>query len=283
MSRIFKAPNVQFNNDNFLLKVTPVQFNEELKAKSNLHRNQNFGSVDFKEIDDDIDFGETDFLTAEKNRIDTLNEIDLEKQEKAIDIIAQAEETAESMIEEARLEAENVKEEIFSASKEDGFNTGYQEGIAKAEAEMQSKLEIELKKIDEERNNIEVERDEMYVLVEKEAVEVIGDVLENILNNAFEFDKSLIVQLVKIALKQTTITTDATIKVSSENEKFLIDNQRDLKSVVGSSVNLNIITDLGLSEDECIIETELGYIKCDMEAVIDSLKFNLKTLYVNWL
>ncbi len=278
MSRIFKAPNVQFNNDNFLIKGTPVQFNEELVSKSNLHRNQSFGNVEFKEIDDEIDFGDTDFMTAEKNRIDTQNEIDQEKQEMAKDIIAQAEETAEAIIEEARIEAEGLKEEIFTATKEEGFNSGYEEGLSKAEAEMNSKLEVELMKLGEERNNIEVERNEMYVSIEKEAVEVIGDVLDNLLSNAFEFDKSLIVQLVKIALKQSTLTSDVTIKVSNENEKFLNENIRDIKSVVGSSVNLNIITDLSLSDEECIIETELGYIKCDMDTVVESLKFNLKAL-----
>ncbi len=280
MSRIFKAPNVQINSDNFLVS-TPVQFNEELKAKSNLHRNQQFGSHEFKDIDDDIDFGDKDFFTAEKNRLETLNEIDAEKQERAKDIIAVAEETAEDIIENARQEADDLKNEILEASREEGFNSGYTEGFAKAEAEMQIRLNEELEKLDTERANIEVERNQMYVDVEEEAVDVIGNIVENLLNNAFEIDKSLIVQLVKIALTQTTLSNEVTIKVSSENEEFLLDNKREIKSVVGSSVNLNIITDLSLSDSVCIIETEMGYIKCDMETVVNSLKFNLKTLFNN--
>ncbi len=279
MSRIFKAPNVQINSDNFLV-ATPVQFNDELKAQSNLRRNQSFGTHEFKEIDDDIDFGETDFLTAEKNRIETLGEIDAEKQEKAKDIITQAEESADNIIEEAKLEAENLKTEIFNTSKEEGFNTGYEEGYAKAEAEMNAKLNAELEKLETERENIAVERQEMYVNVEEEAVDVIGNILETLLTSAFEVDKSLIVQLVKIALQQSTLANEVTIKVSSENEEYLLENKSELKSVVGSSVNLNIITDLSLSDDVCIIETELGYIKCDMDTIINSLKFNLKTLFI---
>ncbi len=281
MSRVFKAPNVQINNDNFLVKNTPVQFNQELKANSPLHRGSQFGDFEFKDINDDIDFGGADFEKSEEARINNVNEIEQEKQEKATDIIKQAEESADVIIEEAKIEAEKLKAESLEEGKQEGFNSGYEEGLVKAENEMNAKLQEELRKIEVEKENLETERAEVYTIVEKEAVEVIGAVLENLLENAFDFEDTLILQLVKLGLKKSTLTTDVNIKVANAYMEFLTENLDDIKATVGSNVNINLISDMALQEKECIIETDMGYIKCDANTIINSLKFNLQTLFNN--
>lgn len=279
MSRIFKAPNVQINQDSFRINNAPVQFNQELKQQSSLRRNTEASSVEFEEINDSIDFGTADFEIAEQNRLNNVHIEDEETQAEANSIIENAQEMAEQIIENAKQEAESIKDEILEESKKEGFETGYAEGTSKAETEMQETLNTELAKLDEERANIEVERQKLYKDVESEVADVIGTVVENILTNAFEVDSTLIIQLIKIGLKQSTISNEVNIKVSNDLLDFVNENLQDIKSVVGSDVTINVVSDVTLGDNECIIETDMGYIKCNLESIIESLKFNLKTLY----
>lgn len=272
MSRIFKAPTVQINQNNFVVN-NVVHFNEELKEKNLLHRNNTFDTYDINDVDDVVGF-EDSFNTFEQDV-----EVTEELIEESHNIIQRAELQAQEIIDNANLEAENLKEEIFNSSKKEGYEKGYNDGFKKAETEMEKKLKIELEQISLEKENIGNERIELYKEVEGEAVDVIGNILDNILNNAFSVDRSLILQLVKIGLKQTTMSDEVNIKVSTNYVDFINENIVEIKKVIGNNIKVNIIDDITLKDEECIIENELGYIKCDLETVISSLKFNLKTLY----
>ncbi len=276
MSRVFKAPNVQLNQEKFYVKSTPPQFNRNLGGNVN-----NFGNNNFEEIDDKIDFGTPDFeKSQQKLDANIQTEINQANQE-ADDIIAKANEEAERIMEEAKIEAEQLKAELIEQSKEEGFIKGHAEGIEKANEEMQVQIDAKMDELEEERESIQKEADEAFLNIEKQAVDVISHVLEKLLNNAFDVESSLIVQLVKIGLQQTTLSDEVNVKVSEGIVDYINENIDDLYKSVDSNVKLNIITDMTLENNECIIETELGYVKCDLDSVIESLKFNLKSLLNN--
>lgn len=280
MSRIFKAPNVQLNQENFLVPNTPViTFNEELKEQGNLIRNE-----EFQEIDDDINFGSFDFEEAEINRLNE-NETEIgsetatpEEIQEAKDIVTQAKDEALEILEKAETEAkklieqaENEKEEIIDNSGKEGYARGFEQGLKSSKDELDRRVE----KI---KRQLEDDQKDVYKQFEIEAVDVIADVLENIIGNAFVIDNNLITQLVKIGLKQAAPISDVSLKVSETCYQTINDNIETIKTVIGRDVNIKVISDLGASDDECIIESEIGYIKCDTKSIIKSLRFNLETL-----
>ncbi len=278
MSRVFKAPNVQLNQEKFYVKSAPAQFNQNLAGNRN-----NFGNSNnnYQEIDDKIDFGTPDFEKSQQKLNDNIQaEINQANQE-ADQIIAKANEEAERIMEDAKVEAENLKAELIEEAKEEGLVKGYAEGVEKANEEMQQQLDAKMAELEKERENAQKEAEEAFLDVERQAVDVISHVLEELLHNAFNFESSLIVQLVKIGLQQTTLSDEVNVKVSEEIVDYINENIDDIYKSVDSNVKLNVITDKTLENNECIIETELGYVKCDLESVIESLKFNLKSLFNN--
>ncbi len=287
MSRIHKAPSVQLNTGSFLVNnAPPVLFNQELSKPTQQTRSAgnilNQGLTGFEDYDDEIDFGEVDFEQEEFSRLNNSNFVSEELQQESNNIINEANKLAESILEEARSEAEAYKDRVIAESKEEGFNLGYSEGAEKAQTESEEILNVKLEEIEQEKNLLFNERENLMYNVELELTEVIGSVVESILGSAFEVDKNLITQMVKLGLKQSTLNDDITIKVSSDLLEIVNDNFEELRQDVPRNIGLEILADKNLENSECIIESNLGYIKCDVNTVIESIKFNLKSIFHNF-
>ncbi len=268
MSKIYKAPNVQLEKENFRIDYTPaLNFNQNIEP--------------FEEIDDEMNFGIPDFDVKLKQSVKNEDEHISELKIQADEILENARIEAEGIIEAARIEAENAKVDIFEESRTDGYNEGYSKGIAEGTEEMNSKLDSEMKNIESRKEEIENERVDMFKDLEFQAVEVISDVLENLIRTAFDIDKSLITQLVKIGLLNTSISSDVNIKVSTDIYEIVNEQIDNIYKSVESNIVINLISDKSLNDSECIIDTELGFVKCDVDSIIESLKFNLQVIYSN--
>ncbi len=284
MSKIHKAPSVQLNSGSFLVNnAPPVLFNQELApSKQKIANNFNQELSGFEDIDDEIDFGEVDFEKQELNRLNSETFVDEELQQDADDIISEANKLAESILEDARVEAEAYKDRVIAESKEEGFDLGYSEGAEKARAENDEVLNEKLVKLEQEKDILFAEKENLMTNVELELTEVIGSVVESILDSAFKVEKNLIMQMVKLGLKQSTLNDEVTIKVSSDLLDIVTENFDDLRAEVPKNIGLEILSDRSLEQSECIIESNLGYIKCDVNSVINSIKFNLKSIFHNF-
>ncbi len=284
MSRIYKAPSVQLNSGSFLVNnAPPVLFNEELsQAKRNVTNDFNKNFSDFQDIDDEIDFGEVDFEAEEFNRLNNSTFVSEELQQQADDIISDANKLAETILEDAKIEVETYKERVIAESKEEGFNLGYSEGVEKAKLENDEILNEKLQVLEDEKNLLFTERENLMTNVELELSEVIGSVLENVIGSAFKVENSLILQLIKLGLKQSTLNDEITIKVSSDLLDLVNENFEDLRAEVPRNIGLEIVSDKALEGSECIIESNLGYIKCDVDSIINSIKFNLRSIFYNF-
>ncbi len=287
MSKIHKAPSVQLNSGSFLVNnAPPVLFNQELThAKQNANaQSVNFNNdfSKFGEINDEIDFGEVDFEEQEFDRLNSTPVVSEEVQQEVDDIISEANRQAQEILADAELEAESYKDRVIAESKEEGYNLGYTEGLEKAKAENEEVLKEKLELIEQEKNLLFIDRENLMTNIELEITEVIGSVVESILGNAFSVEESLITQMVKLGLRQSTLNDDVTIKVSNDLLELVTGNFDTLRAEIPKNIGLEIVSEKTLENSECIIESNLGYIKCDVNSVIDSIKFNLKSIFHNF-
>lgn len=303
MSRIFKAPNVQIEKENFRIDYTPtVDFNQNLKEFEEIDDEMDFGVPNFEEgllkdmeqgLTEDIDNDSTEDIDQSLKEMEqsliqgmeqSLGEESTPKENydtQKNKVLENANEEAEKILEEAKISAINLKGDIYEEARVEGYEAGYNTGLEEAKAEMAVKLETELNNIENIKSEIENEKEIAFNSLEGQAVEVIGNVLENIIGTAFEIDSSLITQLVAIGLKQSNISSQAIVKVSPDNFEMVNSNIDELYECVDSNVSIELITDKSLESDECIIENELGFIKCEIGSLINSLKLNLQTIYNN--
>ncbi len=193
--------------------------------------------------------------------------------------IEQANEEAAIIIEEARqqahIEAENIKneaqqqmdikaEEIYK----EAFDKGYQEGNEKAEADCELMKE-EAQSIIEEAKQ---ERQNMIDSLEAEIVNFIIDTTQNILTSSFQFNPTIISFLIKKGLGAIKEIKNLKIFVSENNYDFVEENKYNILQVDTERNNVEIVKDVTLKDTDCIIETDIGTIQCNLDDQLSSIK-----------
>ncbi|WP_317367313.1 FliH/SctL family protein [uncultured Tyzzerella sp.] len=216
----------------------------------------------------------------EKNSNDIYNEkIEEELNELKRKIIEQANEEANLIIEEAKIKANidandikrkaqeemNIKAEVMY---KEGLDKGYQEGVEKAENDCQA-IRQEAQDI---LNNTKKEREDTINNLESEIINFILDTTKNILTNSFKFNPNIISLLIKKGLLSIKEIKNLKIFVSESNYSFVEENKQNILEIDTEKNNIEIIKDTSLKDTDCVIETEVGTIQCNIDEQLSSVK-----------
>ncbi len=194
--------------------------------------------------------------------------------EEADQIIASANEQAAQILENARAEAE----EIRAAAAQEGKNAGYEEGMRQAEMENAgTRRELENEKVQLE-GYYQEQLDEM----ESKLVDTITDLYEQIFRSDLSKEKEILVHLIGNTLQKVESGTTYLVHVSRENYEMVSSRKEMLQGMVASSsCNLEIVEDISLTGEDCIIETDGGIFDCGLGTELKELAARLKLLSYN--
>lgn len=197
-----------------------------------------------------------------------------ERQEEAQSILEEAKTEAEKILEEARTEAEALRH----AAKEEGRNEGYQRGVQEGAFQ----LETQRKNMEEESrsrlNHLEEEYQQKKMSMEVELVDTIGGIFEHVFQVEFSDRKDIIFHLIQKTLHHVTVTKDFLIHVSKEDFGYVTMQKKDLLEGIPGSDTIEIIEDMTLSPNECMIETDGGIFDCSLGTQLQGLMKELKLL-----
>jgi len=203
--------------------------------------------------------------TSELEEDNEDSEKDMENQEDvkitSEDIIRKANEEAEAIIKEAELEAQRIleaaeneaidrKQSIEDEVRQKGFETGYEEAKRQYE-DLLSEAEFI-------REHANLEYNEVMAGIEKDALEIIMDVVRKVIGSEVTLNKENILILVRQALEKCSNRENITIKVSPQDYDFLVDNKERLLSMVEGIGDLDLKRDPALKSGACLIETPYG-------------------------
>jgi flagellar assembly protein FliH len=132
--------------------------------------------------------------------------------------------------------------------------------LARAEAALQARQEYE-QKIEVARASIatalrafETERAEYYARVEAEVVQLALAIAAKILHREAQVDPMLVAALVRMATEKMRDGSSVTVRVGvgyGKRWKEFFDRQ-------SGAVRFEVVEDAGLSDKDCVLETELG-------------------------
>lgn len=256
MSRVLKASYVTIDNNVVIDNTfTPIVNNKEQTLTEEQY-------ISNEELEDNLS----------KKIEEDLNEI---KQK----IIEEANEEANLIIEEAKaksiIDVENIKkqaqQEMDIKAEEmykQGFDKGYAEGIEKAEND----CTITKQEAQDILDNAKKEREDTINSLEPEIINFILDVTQNILTNAFTFNPSIISLLIKKGLLSIKEIKNLKIFVSESNYDFVQENKQNILEIDAEKNNIEIIKDTSLKNTDCVIETEVGTIQCNIDDQLSSIK-----------
>lgn len=204
------------------------------------------------------------------------------KASSAEEIAASAEETAQAILEEASREAEELREAAMMEAqkeaehiREQARNQGYQEGMDRANREYEAKFH----ELEQQRNQLEQEYQELLDNLEPQMVEHLSAIYEHLFHVELGDYKEILLHLISDTMHKAEGGRNFIVRVSG-TDYAAVSACKDvlMKDLVYSNSTVEIIEDVMLKENECMIETEGGIYDCGLDTQLTRLRKRLRLL-----
>ena len=210
----------------------------------------------------------------------------------AEEIYVEPQPTVEEILEEARQEAERILAEtgakvaqmeneashhaelLYEQKRQEGYNLGVSQ--SQEELELQkNKLQSEYQALGE---SLQSEYEEKLDALEHDLVDIMIQVFHKVFHIQFENKKQILLHLIKDTLLGIEGGKVFHIRVAESNFKFIESHVAEIKEKIGNDVSIDVINDMLLDENDCMIETENGVYNCGIDMVLDNLEKDIRSL-----
>lgn len=189
---------------------------------------------------------------------------------KAEEILANANAEAERIINDANAEAEQIRSNARDAGHSEGYDRGYNEGLAKAH-ELENEVEAK-------HSAMLAEYEEKISQLEPRFVETLTDIYSHVFKVDLSDKTELILYLLKDAIRNIDGGKSFMIHVSKDDFPTVSSEKDNLIAGKGSHVTVEIIEDITLSAGECFVEADGGIFDCSIDTELELLKKKLVLL-----
>ena len=152
---------------------------------------------------------------------------------------------------------------------------GYREGTEKAKAELEHQLQ-EFQKKEEE---LEKEYEALFQSMETDVVDAITGIYGHVFHVDLQAYREILVHLISTTIRKIDGNREFLVHVSKEDYPYVSMQKKQIAAGTSSSnSSLEIIEDMSLGKNECIIETEGGIFDCGLGTQLAELEQKLKLL-----
>ncbi len=204
-----------------------------------------------------------------------------EAQLQAEEIVSAARREADLLLTETEAQRRQVEEELAKIKaetmaeceqlKKQAYDTGYQEGWAigqqegeKAWAEKIKAAEATLEEAKKEAlslvNRAEKERAARIHESEEEILKLAVDIAEKIIDKELSAEPEKWLGMIRKAAQKIAGATEVTIRIAPQDEAFLIQNLRAIRSGFTEAPLIQIKTDVTLKSGDFVIQSNLGHV-----------------------
>lgn len=208
-------------------------------------------------------------------------EIYVEPQPSPEEILEEARQEAERILAEAGArvaqmenEASHRAELLYEQKRQDGYNTGVSQSQVELEAH-KNKLQSEYDALSQ---SLQMEYESKLDTMEQDIVDVMIRVFNKVFHIQFDNRRQILLHLIKDTLLGIDAGKNFHIRVAESNFKFIESHVADIKEKIGNDVNIDVINDMTMSDNDCIIETENGVHNCGIDTVLDNLEKDIRAL-----
>ena len=189
----------------------------------------------------------------------------------AEEILNEARREAERIREEARAQIEAEREQAMRQAKQEGYNAGHARALAEGE---------ELKKdLLAKQQHFEEEYYRLIDTLEPRFVETITGIYEHIFHVELSSYRDILTYLIASTLRMQEGGHEFLIHVSKEDYPYVsMQKKQILEGTVSANCHADVVEDLTLGRNECMIETENGIFDCGLGTQLEELKLRLRLL-----
>ena len=189
----------------------------------------------------------------------------------AEEILAEAREQAGEILSEAKAQGEAEKMQILSQARQQGYSEGQAQAMAEAETAK--------KELKEKEKRLEEEYQRLADNLEPDFVAVITGIYEHIFHVELQSYREILSYLISSTLRKQEGGHEFLIHVSREDYPYVsMQKKQILSGTVSSNCNVEVVEDLTLTRNQCMIETENGIFDCGLDTQLAELKKRLTLL-----
>lgn len=182
---------------------------------------------------------------------------------------------ADRMLQDASAQIEEMRINALEEAKSQGYQDGYAEGMNQVEGLKEEYIS--------KKQALEADYHQRIEELEPEFIKNLTEIYEHI----FKVDLSTYSQLVSTLLIDAMQKMDSAhhyiVHVSRQDyPQVYEDRERILEETGTLADRLEIISDMTLSDSQCMIETEDGIYDCSLGTELEELKRKLKLLSYRW-
>jgi flagellar assembly protein FliH len=203
------------------------------------------------------------------------------------EVIEAAQREVTLLLEDARRQAreiisgadKQVETEMDAAHTEGyrmGISEGYDDGVDKVEKTLEALLREGQEEVDQALSGVYAERDRLLGEMEPKVLRLALDVAEKIVGYELEQNDNAFVSLVTAALDTIRCESRVTLRINAERHtgSFRSKAEVRLKTEQGG-VEAELISDMAVSPNGCLIETGSGTVDASVETQIEQIAQNM--------
>ncbi len=177
----------------------------------------------------------------------------------------------ESMLTDARAQIEDMRVSALEQAQAEGYQRGYEEGMAQVQ---QMKNECQARAA-----QLEAEYHQRMEELEPEFIENLTGIYEHIFKVDLSVYSPIVVNLLIDTMHRMQTAASYIVHVSRKDYPQVIkERDRILEETGTLPQGLEIISDMTLSQSQCMIETEGGIYDCSLGTELEALGRKLKLL-----
>ena len=208
-------------------------------------------------------------------------EVIMEPQPTPEEILEEARQQAEHILAEAQAEALQITRDskkqadmLFERTKLEG----YKEGASKLQDELIAKSQEYEQKYKEKEQALWAEYEEKLDALESDMVDIMIRVFNKVFHIQFDNKRQILLHLIKDTLLGIDAGKNFVIRVSEANYKYVESHVADIKEKIGNDVTIDVVNDMSMEEEACIIETATGVYDCGIDMVMTNLEKDIRSL-----
>lgn len=190
-------------------------------------------------------------------------------------LLAEAREQIEQMEQEAKASLEAERRKVLEDARQEGYTKGFQQGQEQGMAQADSLKQS----LEAEKAGLEAEYQQRIKELEPNFIETLTGIYEHLFQVELSGYRDIIVHLLTTSLNRIEGARDYLIHVSKEDFGYVNMQKREIQanSMIGNAT-MEIIEDISLRKNECLIETEGGIFDCGLGTQLSELTRKLKLL-----
>ncbi len=194
----------------------------------------------------------------------SLEDVRAEAERQAALVIEAAEEKARAVV----VEAEAMAAQVLAAARSEGYENGYEAGVAAATEAMHQQLQT----IASIASNVTVDKGELIRECEAQVVDLVIDVARKVLGREISLDRSVVVKLVDKALERVTGQVVLRIRVNPSEYELVRQHWLERGGRDDETMPLEIVADKRVKPGGCVVDTQGGTVDAQIDVQLTEIR-----------